>query len=74
MSAEELQEIMVLKDKINKNEKMKSKKIVAMKELLLAAEHLLLAATGPLDGPTNWEETKDNWIKLVHEVLNDESI
>lgn len=30
---------------------------------VLAAEHLLQAATGPEDGPTSWKETRARWLK-----------
>ena len=30
---------------------------------LLSAEHLLLAAHGPEDGPTGWEATRARWLK-----------
>lgn len=36
--------------------------IVTMRRLLQAAYHLLMAAQGPDEGPTNWVETRQRWI------------
>lgn len=36
-------------------------------QLLFAAKHLILAATGPVGGPTDWNETRDRWLKLLDE-------
>lgn len=31
---------------------------------VLAAHHLLMAATGPEGGPTSWDQTRTRWMKL----------
>jgi hypothetical protein len=36
-------------------------------QLLYAAKHLVLAATGPDGGPTDWNETRDRWLELLDE-------
>jgi len=41
----------------------------AMEQALIAARHLLLAATGPEDGPTSWIETRDDLLKLIDEKI-----
>ena len=41
--------------------------------LLLAAKHLLMAAEGPIGGPTDWNETRQDWIDRV-ESFTDLSI
>lgn len=45
--------------------------IEKMKLLIKAAKHLILAAKGPTDGPTNWDETRNRWIKLAEEIENE---
>lgn len=39
-----------------------------LKRIIKAAKHLILAATCPDGGPTNWNETKDRWMKSAEEV------
>lgn len=39
-----------------------------LKLIILAAKHLILAAKGPIDGPTSWEETKERWMFRVEEI------
>lgn len=36
--------------------------IERLRLMLKAAKHLLLAATGPDDGPTSWTETRQRWM------------
>ena len=36
-------------------------RIERLQSLLAAASHLLKAATGPEGGPTDWNETRDQW-------------
>lgn len=33
--------------------------------LLASAKHLLMAATGPEGGPTNWNETRERWMDAM---------
>ena len=37
--------------------------------LLLAAKHLLKAATGPVGGPDDWNETRERWMKHADRML-----
>ena len=40
-------------------------------QMIQAAKHLILAATGPDGGPTSWNETRDRWMEHVKELEND---
>ncbi len=37
---------------------------VKLKQGIVAASGLLLAATGPEDGPTNWVDTRQRWLDI----------
>lgn len=37
--------------------------------LLMSAHHLLIAATGPEDGPTSWSDTRQKWIDEAKERI-----
>ena len=37
--------------------------VARLEELLKAARHLLMAATGPEGGPTSWQETRLRWLE-----------
>ena len=39
-----------------------------LQKMVKAAKHLILAATGPDGGPTDWNETRDRWMKYADEV------
>ena len=41
------------------------------RNLLLAAKYLLLAAKGPKDGPTNWDETRQRWLQHTDSLLKE---
>lgn len=41
------------------------------KLLSLAAESLLLASTGPEDGPTSYTETKNRWMTHMRELVGE---
>lgn len=45
-----------------------------LKLLVVAAKHLLLAAGGPSDGPTNWNETRDRWLGYVDRAASDPAV
>lgn len=40
------------------------KRVTMLGMLILAASHLLKAATGPEDGPTSWSETRAEWLAM----------
>ncbi len=41
--------------------------------LLKAAHHLLMAATGPEGGPTNWNDTRQEWIDRAKQFFPEEA-
>ena len=41
----------------------RDKEIGRLRRLVTAAKHLLLAAHGPEDGPTSWNETRERWLQ-----------
>jgi len=51
------------KDQIKQLQKIEEEKTV-LYSLCTAAKHLILAAKGPVGGPTNWNDTRDSWMNI----------
>ena len=51
------------KSDLKKLQQIESEKLT-LYNLCHAAKHLILAAKGPIGGPTSWEDTKDEWIGI----------